>query len=282
MPGDYLCNLVVPGAAKSGTTALHDILDRHPKIRMSSSKEPHFFCKSDRFAQGPAYHNALFNPHDTTTEVFGESSTGYMIWPQAVDRIRQSLDRPKIILMLRDPVGRAISHYRWRFRLGLEKRDLLTALRTDGYGFDPDRPDRFGYMAYLQFSQYATYCPMWLEAFGHENCLLISSRKLKSDFACTAARIAEFLGLHDAATLQLQEAHRTDALGRRPSAEMTRLASLLPSSWKTSQPYRVVRDELLKMLAPSPPDSVSMEAEQFLMQELADDIAFYSRIFDRA
>lgn len=277
----FLCNLIIPGAAKSGTTALHDTLDLHPKIQMSSSKEPHFFCRSDQFVRGSAYHNALFASHESKVEVFGESSTGYMIWPQAIDRIKRSLDRPKIILVLRDPVGRAISHYRWRFRLGLEKRDFLTALREDGYGYDPDRPDEFGYMAYLQFSQYATYCPMWLEAFGQENCLLISSRSLKSDFAGTAGRIAEFLGLGDATVLQSQETYRTDGLGRRPSAGMTRFASLFPSGWKKSQAYRTVRDRFLKALAPSPPASVSKEAERFLMQELAEDIAFYTKVFGR-
>jgi hypothetical protein len=276
MAGEYLCNLVVPGAGKSGTTALHDILDGHPQVQMSSSKEPHFFCLDERFKRGPEYHNALFDASDSSVRIYGESSTGYLVWPQAVERIKHTLERPKIIIVLRDPIGRTVSHYRWRFRLGLEKRDLLSALREDGYGFDPERPAQFGYMAYLQFSHYATYCPMWLDAFGRENCLVIASNGLRSDFKKTAVQIAEFLELDDSAELQPLESYRTDELATRPAAMMTKAASILPRSWKNKELYHSLREKFLRLIAPTPPDFVSEEARDFLQKVLAEDICFFN------
>lgn len=153
MRSDYLCNLIVPGAAKSGTSALHEYLRDHPMITMSEKKEPHHFCIDERYQGGAHAHNQLFKP-TKHSRYFGESSTGYLPWPKAAERITRSLNKPKIIFLLRHPVARAFSHYRWRVRLGLEKRTLLDALDADGYGYHPHRATAYGWMAYLEFSQY--------------------------------------------------------------------------------------------------------------------------------
>ncbi len=168
MNSEYLCNLIVPGAAKSGTSTLHDALNQHPEICMSDSKEPHYFCRFERNTKGPKHHNSLFSQVGGES-VFGESSTSYMPWPDAIERISKDLENPKIIIVLRDPISRTFSHWRWRVKLGLEKRSLLQAIKLDGYGYDPEKPDGYGYMAYLQFSNYSKYCPLWIEKFGKEN-----------------------------------------------------------------------------------------------------------------
>lgn len=57
----YMCNLVVPGAAKSGTSALHEMLDAHPRVQMSSTKEPHYFSEDEIHENGVNWHNSLFS-----------------------------------------------------------------------------------------------------------------------------------------------------------------------------------------------------------------------------
>ena len=79
MTAEYLCNLVVPGAAKSGTSSLHEALNKHPEICMSEIKEPHYFCRLGKYAQGSSYHNSLFTAEETA-KFFGESSTAPPIW----------------------------------------------------------------------------------------------------------------------------------------------------------------------------------------------------------
>ena len=57
----YRCNLIVPGFPKSGTSSLHDYLNLHPDICMSSPKECHFFAIENRYENGCKFHNKIFS-----------------------------------------------------------------------------------------------------------------------------------------------------------------------------------------------------------------------------
>ena len=102
---EYLCNLVIPGAAKSGTSSLHDLLDQHPEVNMSKPKEPQHFSFEDLYMRGAVAHNSLFR-NDKKYRYHGESSQCYMIHHVAMKRIKDSLSCPKIIIILRHPVDR--------------------------------------------------------------------------------------------------------------------------------------------------------------------------------
>jgi hypothetical protein len=276
---EYLCNLVIPGAAKSGTSSLHEHLGAHPLIAMSSSKEPHHFCRDERYMKGASPHNLLFEGKPGA-RYFGESSTGYLPSPKAAERIAGDLTNPKAIFVLRHPAERCFSHYRWRYRLGLEKRTFLEAIKKDGYGYNPETPTEFGYMAYLEFSQYSQQCPFWEQKLGIDNCLYIASEDLLKDRQKTLNNCFIFLGLP---ILELGMAARnineTTSLGRRPSPIMTRIAGLLPDQLKSAHIYRQARDGILKAAAPQPPVTMTAEERAFVEESLADDIAWYEMQF---
>ena len=124
-----LPNLIIPGAAKSGTSTLHAALAEHPQVFMSQKKEPHFFARSPS-ESGLASYLSLF---EGTGEypVRGESSTSYMVVPEAPRQIRKVLKDPKIIFIVRNPVAWAFSHYRWLCSLGLEYRPFRKAFNAD-------------------------------------------------------------------------------------------------------------------------------------------------------
>lgn len=280
METEYLCNLVIPGAAKSGTSSLHDFLNLHPNICMSTSKEPHHFCRKDRLSSGARAHNALFSSKDTI-EVYGESSTGYLPWSPAADLIAQRLKNPRIIMVLREPVARTFSHYRWRYRLGLEKRTLLEAMRQDGRGYDPERPDRFGYMAYLEFSNYSKHCEYWLKRFGEENCLIINASNLKKDTFNTLQECCHFLsipGFNE--KVEFTDSNVTDNQGLRPTKKITFAAGFLPKSLKSSKIYKDFRSNFLRSRAPVPPSTMTQAELEFATNELAEDIAWYQKRFE--
>lgn len=270
MTAKYLCNLVVPGAGKSGTSSLHEALHKHPKICMSEQKEPHFFCRSGKYAQGPNYHNGLFAP-EGTEEFFGESSTGYMIWPDAIEKIARDLTNPKIILLLRHPVARTISHWKWRVKLGLEIRPLQAAIEKNGYGYDAERLDGgYGYMSYLQFSEYSKYCPLWVEKFGKENCLIINTDDLKNDFQNTMSRCFSFLDLDNFKFKDEVNANETKNLVGRPKPFMTKIMSPLPSNLKKTPLYRNIRSSILRMQTSKAPIEVSdddVKATEILLKK---------------
>ncbi len=127
MKSEYLCNLIIPGAGKSGTSSLHAALTAHPQICGSNPKEPQFFSFPERYALGPDHHNAYFSC-DGSAKYYCEGSQCYFVHEDAIKRIAESLDNPQIIIMLRDPVDRLLSHYAWNFKRGAEKASLGEAI----------------------------------------------------------------------------------------------------------------------------------------------------------
>ena len=84
---DKLPNLFIPGAGKSGTSSLHQFLNTHPSISMSTIKEPHFWTNPnyDKYKlQDFETYLSLFNPEIIYR---GESSTGYLFFENFIENI---------------------------------------------------------------------------------------------------------------------------------------------------------------------------------------------------
>jgi len=194
---------------------------------MSSPKETHHFARSDRWARGADAHNAIFGHATGAERYFGESSTIHCIWPVAVKRIAANLEAPKVIILMRHPVERTLSHYLWMYRLGLESRPLLEALGADGDTFHPDRDVNGNYRGYLAFSRYADHVPRWEDLFAAEDLLLLSTPNLADSPGATLARVHEFLGVPGQALVQTEQINRTrdqQAVGYRHWASVMRTA----------------------------------------------------------
>lgn len=228
---EYKCNLVIPGFPKSGTSSLHSYLDTHSEICMSSSKEPHFFSIDERWNRGSSYHNNLFKHCTKNASVFGESSTTYCITEEALTRIGKSLHAPKIIFLLREPVSRAISHYKWLFALGLENRSFLDAIKASGYDFSPNNSIRGNYTGYLEFSTISKWVPRWQTEFGAENVLLLNSEDLKYRTIKTLDSCAVFLGIERIDWKLPEEKNRTEDISMVSENAGSNIAKLLIPKW---------------------------------------------------
>src|ERR1700753_3266246 len=118
-----LPNFLIVGAAKSGTTSLFHYLKQHPDIFLPEFKEPHFFVSAlvknkvyswieekqeyeNLFAGASAYHKR------------GEASVTYLYYYKiAIPNILSLLGRStKIIVILRNPVERALSAYNYTYK----------------------------------------------------------------------------------------------------------------------------------------------------------------------
>ena len=277
----YLCNLVIPGAAKSGTTTLHDILDRHPRIAMSRPKEPQFFSFDERYEGGAAAHNALFESGPDIVW-HGESSQCYFVHPHAMERMKRDLNDPKIIVMLRDPLERILSHHRFRAALGIDSRPLRRKLEESGldtgYEWNPDMNMYAGRGGYISFSKYATYVPLWQEMFGKDDVLVLRMEDLKRDSDLVAARAFRFLGLEPADVDTKVRSNETMSLRRRRAPAWAHVgARLLPEAVRRSAPVVALRRRISRPIE-LPPDELSPEDEAWLRERLAPDIAFYESI----
>lgn len=175
---------------------MHEYLDMHPSIAMSKSKEPHYFSRDSQWEKGAGYHNSLFQ-QEYKTLYYGESSTTYCITEKAIERIAKSLTRPKLIFILRNPIDRTLSHYRWLCALGLERRPFERAILESGVNYDPNIDISGNYMGYIKFSQYSTYVPKWISEFGKENILFLSTEELKHNPEAVLVKCFNFLQVEE-------------------------------------------------------------------------------------
>lgn len=103
-------NFLGIGAAKSGTTTIARVLNRHPEIFMSIPKELHFF-DADEFDESEDSLNEYFNNFEENL-IVGEFTPSYMFVPDASVRIKEHLGTDiKFLAILRNPTYRAYSHY---------------------------------------------------------------------------------------------------------------------------------------------------------------------------
>ena len=126
-------NLFIPGAAKSGTTSLHNLLNQHPEICMSSVKEPGYW-KNEKFKdfKNIEKENYLNLFMKSKHKIFGESTTAYMYYDSFINNINSNYKvSPKLIFILRNPIDRFNSHFWWIKGLGLEKSNFQEALSKD-------------------------------------------------------------------------------------------------------------------------------------------------------
>ena len=117
----------IVGAPKAGTTSLHHYLNEHPEIEMSTQKEADFFSDESLQKQGLYYGknriDTLEKYHNLFPSIqekkYGEASVSYLFYEDVPKKIKEYNSNGKIIIMLRNPVERAFSHYLMDYRLGL-------------------------------------------------------------------------------------------------------------------------------------------------------------------
>lgn len=115
------------GAQRSGTTLLYQLLDNHPEIQMAKPYRPepkYFLRKGAETISKSAYLDKYFPEIEIQTKCFGEKSTSYYEYPKIAQEIKNFDIDSKVIVILRNPVHRAISNYFFTKNFGLENRTL--------------------------------------------------------------------------------------------------------------------------------------------------------------
>ena len=162
-------HFLVIGAQRCGTTYLHELLADHPEIAMARPfrPEPKVFLADEVVERGVEWYERTWFPHAGTAGLLGEKSTSYLESPEAVTRVVAVLDRPQIVVQLRDPVERAVSNWSFSRSHGMEDRSVTEALTRNLDGPLPwDRQaTSVSPHAYLERGRYAEYLTPWLDAF---------------------------------------------------------------------------------------------------------------------
>ena len=126
-PIRLLPDFLIIGTQRGGTTSLYHYLQAHPCIRPASTKEVHFF--DTKFHKGLAWYRGHFPTRIEQSSVnrlhghslmTGEATALYLFHPHAPKRVAKALPFVKLIVLLRNPVDRALSHYYHAIKHGYE------------------------------------------------------------------------------------------------------------------------------------------------------------------
>jgi hypothetical protein len=177
-------HFLVIGAQRCGTTYLHDLLAAHPDIAMArpARPEPKVFLDEELSARGRDWYRRTWFAHATDEAVLGEKSTSYLEHPESGARAQAVLGDPLVVVQLRDPVARAVSHWAFSTDSGLESRPLPDALRANLEGPLPWDPELTSVspFAYLERGRYVDHLAPWLERFG-DDVLVLFLEELVTD-----------------------------------------------------------------------------------------------------
>ena len=163
-------HLLVAGAQRCGTTWLHDALAAHPEIAMArpARPEPKVFLDQKLADRGREWYRRAYFAHARDERILGEKSTSYLEDPRSADRASVVLGDPLVLVLLRDPVQRALSHWAFSTDNGFETRPMDEVLAANVEGplpWDPALSSVSPY-AYLERGRYVDYLRPWADRFG--------------------------------------------------------------------------------------------------------------------
>lgn len=208
-----LPSFIIIGAQRCGTTSLYDYLSHHPQIIPSPVKELFYF--DDYYTRPIEWYKSFFPTkkeqekleRDLVASVItGEASPSYFFHPYAAKRIKETLPQIKLILVLRDPIERAYSHYNHIKRLNREPLSFEEAIEKEQERITPDieklakdefyKADQRRDYSYLTRGYYAKQLKEWFKHFPKEQLLIVQSEEFYKNTPRVYNEIVEYLGLN--------------------------------------------------------------------------------------
>jgi hypothetical protein len=274
-------NFFIVGAAKAGTTSLYYYLDEIPGVYMSKVKEPYYFSP----------HYIQLYPGETVTDkeeylrlfenasshiAVGEASPSYLWDPDSPKLIHQAIPTARIIILLRDPIERAYSHYLMDVKFGAQDKklsfyqDLMRGYKSQEKAYDKLR-------LYIEFSMYYEQVKRYFDEFARQQVKIIIYEEFIQHPEQTVNDVLDFLGVSYTVTA-IRKQHNQYSVARSPFSvgvfslfrwlrargiKTSKLTTLLPFSLTWS-----LEEKLLFKRAQKP----KMEPEAFkLLQEIYHD-----------
>ncbi len=198
-------DFIIPGAMKSGTTSMFYYLSRYEKVRPPFRKEIHFF--DHNYDEGESWYRSNF-PISANVKnglITGESSPYYLFYPRAPKRIKRVTPEAKIIVLLRDPAERAISHYWHNVRVGTENLNILDAFKEESERISGEEEkikedgSYYGYnhvkFSYLERGKYHYQLDRYFRKFERSDVMILKSSSFFESTSESMKKVCNFLGL---------------------------------------------------------------------------------------
>lgn len=187
--------LFVLGAPKSGTTKLVHDLNYHPNISCSNPKETNYYSKDSIKRKNLYYKEWICQNEDDYNNCFEDShktlarcdgSVSYFDSDTAPLLIKKNHPNAKFIIILRNPIDRAISHYSMDYRLGYFDGTIINALH---------KKDSNHYHQYFGISKYSKFVKRYVDLFGIKNIKIFSFDYFCSNYNEVLDEIYNFIGV---------------------------------------------------------------------------------------
>lgn len=216
-PGTLPSFLVV-GAQRSGSTFLHDYLSLNTSARCSPlQKELHYF--DNKFYKPLQWYTKFFESLDGAGQAVTnfETSPGYLYHPAVPKRVRECLPEVKAVAVLRNPVERAISQYKWILQCDLETRGPVEAFRADAKRIEKEQDENYlsqfadplhfdfehFHHGYLRRSLYHVQLRRWLRHFPSSQLRVLTSTALFEQTQDVMDELAAFLEIEHVGEAQM-------------------------------------------------------------------------------
>ena len=207
-----LPDFLIIGAARSGTTSLYEYLVQHPSIIPGTGKEVYFFDKE--FAKGVNWYRSFFPTKTNKSKlekklqtkcITGEATPRYLHHPHTPKRVFELIPNVKLIVLMRNPIDRAYSHYQMEVGSGNEELSFEEAVEQEEDRILGDMKKmeknenfysvKFYRKSYLTRGKYAEQIKRWFEYFPRDQFLFLKSEDLYSDPSKIYHKVLEFLEL---------------------------------------------------------------------------------------
>ena len=201
-------NFLIIGVQKGGTTALYDYLADYGDVALSRVKEVHFFDDETVDWSAPDYAAYHANFPAAGGRPCGEATPIYIYWRDALARIRTYNPAMRLILLLRDPVQRAWSHWRMEYARGAEREPFAWCVREGRQRLFAAEP--WGWhreFSYVERGFYGEQLEQLFGLFPREQVLLLRAEDLRADPAPPLAAARRFLQLPPAPAPAPRDVH---------------------------------------------------------------------------
>lgn len=191
------CKFIIAGTQKGGTRALCAYLRQHPQIQIAN-KELHFFDDdgkydrmSDRFEID--LYETYFSP--SKEMMAGECTPIYMWHDSAPYRIREYNPDMKIIVILRNPIERAFSHWHMEVERGWEKKKSFWVALMEEMNFKKGKSKQDAIRSYVSRGFYSYQLMRLWRLFGVDNVHIIFNYCLRDWPESILDKVRRFLNV---------------------------------------------------------------------------------------
>lgn len=235
-------DFIVIGAQKGGTTSLFHYLNQHPQLNLPSKKEIHFFTKN--YHRGLKFYKTYF-PFKKNGKLSGEATPYYLFHPLIPKRVFKHYPNVKLIVMLRNPVDRAFSHYNMEKKMTKEDRSFEDAIKDELDKFEiinsqvllsSRYSNEHAHHSYLSRGLYQEQIVRWLTCFDKSQMLFLKSEDFFRDPQKELNKVFNFLKIDpvkikdlkpkwqgDYNKLDVSTYNRLDEFFKKRNSELTNL-----------------------------------------------------------